>query len=62
MEQEKPLAGRCSTWIDDEIDAMGLDVPDDMRPGCCVRCGSAMVCAYLVCHHPSAEELPSVLC
>lgn len=40
-EPEKPLAGRCTTWIDDELDARGIDVPDSLMPGCCVRCESS---------------------
>ena len=26
----------CSTWVDDELEARGIDLPDELRSGCCV--------------------------
>ena len=31
------MQGGCTTWVDDIIDAGGVDVPDDMRPSCCQK-------------------------
>lgn len=27
----------CSTWVDDELEARGIDLPDELRSGCCVK-------------------------